>query len=348
MLHLIEHTLKDCIGMLPFLFLAYLLMEWLEHRAGARAARVLERSGAVGPVLGGLLGVLPQCGFSASAAGLYAGRVISAGTLLAVFLSTSDEMLPILISHGVPAGRVIKILAVKIGIAVAAGLLFDLILRAAHWDRAAHDKRRHHGDKHEHEHHHAHGQDSDRHDHHHEHDHHDHAHEHHEHHEHAHGHENHHHDHGGERPQTAIRELCEDNHCHCERGIFRSALMHTGQIFLYILLITFAFNVLIHSVGEDTVGAWLSAVPGLGQAIAGLIGLIPNCAASVIITQMYLEGVISSGCMMAGLLVGAGIGVMVLFRVNRRRMRDNLWLVLVLYVIGVLAGVLIDACGLVF
>ena len=325
MIHIIEHTLKDTITILPFLFLSYLLMEWLEHRAGERAARVLGRAGRVGPLLGGLLGVVPQCGFSASASGLYAGRVISAGTLIAVFLSTSDEMLPILISHRISAGRIALILAVKAGIAVVAGLLIDLL-----WCSA----RLRHGEQHGHVHH--------DHDHHHEHSHgHDHGHDH-----HAHHHEHHHGE--GERPQTAIHEMCESEGCHCERGIFLSALIHTLKIFGYILLITFLFTCLIETVGEERLGELLSSVPVVGQLVAGLIGLIPNCASSVVITQLYLQGIVSPGCMMAGLLVGAGIGVMVLFRVNHRHMLDNVRLVALLYAIGVLSGILIDAVGLVF
>ncbi len=317
MLHLIEHTLKDTLGILPFLFLSYLLMEWLEHKAGERTARVLKRSGKVGPLLGGLLGVVPQCGFSASAAGLYAGRVISAGTLLAVFLSTSDEMLPILISHRVPIGTIAMILGVKILIAAGAGMALDLL-----WRPSGHASHGHHGHAHKHEHEHHH----DHHDHHHEHEHH----------------------HGEERPQTAIHEMCESEGCHCDRGIFLSALIHTLKIFGFILLITFLFTCLIEAVGEERLGSLLSSLPVVGQLIAGLIGLIPNCAASVVITQLYLEGLISSGCMMTGLLVGAGIGVMVLFRTNHRHMKDNVRLVAILYGVGVAAGVLIDAIGFLF
>ena len=313
MLHLMEHTLKDTIGILPFLFLSYLLMEWLEHRAGERAACVLKRSGKVGPLLGGLIGVVPQCGFSASAAGLYAGRVISIGTLLAVFLSTSDEMLPILISHRAPIGTILLILGVKVLIAAVAGFNVDLLWRPS----------RHPSHGHAHGHAHGHGHD-------------------HEHHDHSHDHA-HHCEHGdGERPQTAIHEMCESEGCHCERGIFLSALIHTLKIFGFILLITFLFTALIETVGEDRLGTLLSSLPVIGQLIAGLIGLIPNCAASVVITQLYLEGLISMGCMMSGLLVGAGIGVLVLFRVNHRHMRDNMILVGILYAVGVLAGVLVD------
>ena len=317
MLHLIEHTLKDTLGILPFLFLSYLLMEWLEHKAGERTARVLKRSGKVGPLLGGLLGVVPQCGFSASAAGLYAGRVISVGTLLAVYLSTSDEMLPILISHRVPIGTIAMILGVKILIAAGAGMALDLL-----WRPSGHASHGHHGHAHKHEHEHHH----DHHDHHHEHEHH----------------------HGEERPQTAIHEMCESEGCHCDRGIFLSALIHTLKIFGFILLITFLFTCLIEAVGEERLGSLLSSLPVVGQLIAGLIGLIPNCAASVVITQLYLEGLISSGCMMTGLLVGAGIGVMVLFRTNHRHMKDNVRLVAILYGVGVAAGVLIDAIGFLF
>lgn len=311
MLHLIEHTLRDTLGILPFLFLSYLLMEWLEHRAGERAARVLKRSGRVGPLLGSLLGVVPQCGFSASAAGLYAGRVISVGTLLAIFLSTSDEMLPILVSHRVPAAEIFLILGVKVVIAAIAGSLLDLLWRPSHHVHHGHEHHHHH----DHEHHHNH-----------------------------HGHEHHHAE--GERPQTAIHEMCESEGCHCERGIFLSALIHTLKIFGFILLITFLFTALIETVGEDRLGTLLSSVPVVGQLIAGLIGLIPNCAASVVLTQLYLEGLISVGSMMSGLLVGAGIGVMVLFRVNHRHMKDNVRLVAILYAVGVLAGVLLDAVGI--
>lgn len=317
MLHLMEHTLKDTIGILPFLFLSYLLMEWLEHRAGERAACVLKRSGKVGPLLGGLIGVVPQCGFSASAAGLYAGRVISIGTLLAVFLSTSDEMLPILISHRAPIGTILLILGVKVLIAAVVGFIVDLLWRPS----------RHPSHGHAHGHVHGHGHD-------------------HEHHDHSHDHA-HHCEHGdGERPQTAIHEMCESEGCHCERGIFLSALIHTLKIFGFILLITFLFTALIETVGEDRLGTLLSSLPVIGQLIAGLIGLIPNCAASVVITQLYLEGLISMGCMMSGLLVGAGIGVLVLFRVNHRHMRDNVILVWILYAVGVLAGVLVDLIGI--
>jgi hypothetical protein len=292
-------------------------MEWLEHKAGERTARVLKRSGKVGPLLGGLLGVVPQCGFSASAAGLYAGRVISVGTLLAVYLSTSDEMLPILISHRVPIGTIAMILGVKILIAAGAGMVLDLL-----WRPSGHASHGHHGHAHKHEHEHHH----DHHDHHHEHEHH----------------------HGEERPQTAIHEMCESEGCHCDRGIFLSALIHTLKIFGFILLITFLFTCLIEAVGEERLGSLLSSLPVVGQLIAGLIGLIPNCAASVVITQLYLEGLISSGCMMTGLLVGAGIGVMVLFRTNHRHMKDNVRLVAILYGVGVAAGVLIDAIGFLF
>jgi hypothetical protein len=313
MWHLIEHTLKDTLGILPFLFLTYLLMEWLEHRAGAKTAQLLRRSGKIGPLLGGGLGLLPQCGFSASAAGLYAGGVISAGTLLAVFLSTSDEMLPILISHRVAGGRIVAILALKVAIAAVAGFLTDIFFH-----------RRYVGG-----HHHEHGSHN-----------HDHDHDHHHDHEHD-------HDHDHERPQTAIHELCESEGCHCDRGIWRSTLMHTLKVFGYILAITFLFTCLIEAVGEERLGGWLSSVPVLGQAVAGLIGLIPNCAASVVITGLYLDGMISTGCMMAGLLVSAGIGVMVLFRVNHRHMKDNVKIVALLYVVGVVAGVALDLLGIV-
>lgn len=291
MLDVILDTLLDSLKLLPFLFLTYLLMEWLEHRAGDKAKHFLERSGTFGPLLGSLLGAVPQCGFSASAAGLYAGGVITAGTLMAVFLSTSDEMLPILISHEASPLLILKILGIKVAVGVLVGFLTDFVLRLTRRADSANSEKEHD------------------------------------------------HDH--------IGELCEEDHCHCENGILRSALHHTLQIFVFILVISFLLNLVVFLVGEDKLAAFLSSVPGLSQALSGLVGLIPNCAASVVITEMYLEGILSTGSMLSGLLVGAGIGLLVLFRVNHKHLKDNLAFTVILYGAGVLTGILTDALGLV-
>ena len=142
-----------------------------------------------------------------------------------------------------------------------------------------------------------------------------------------------------------IEHLCEQHHCHCEKGILKSAVHHTLEIFIYILLISFALNLVIALIGEEVLGNLILSAPVLGELIAGLVGLIPNCAASVVITQLYLNGVLGSGAMMAGLLAGSGVGLLVLFRVNDNR-KENVKILTMLYAIGVVAGVLIDWIGI--
>ena len=275
----ISDTLTDVTKLLPFLFLTYLAMEYLEHKTGDKAAALVKRAGHFGPAIGGLLGMVPQCGFSTAASNLYAGRVITMGTLIAIYLSTSDEMLPVLISEQAPIGVIVRILLAKAAIGIVAGLLIDLLLRRK-------------------------------------------------------GTAEHHH----------IHEVCEHEHCGCEKSIFRSALFHTAWIALFILLITFALNLILFWVGEDALANLLLNRPVIGPLLAGLVGLIPNCAGSVAITQLYLEGVLDVGAAMAGLLTGSGVGLLVLFRVNHNR-KENLKILGLLYIIGVIAGAV---TGLVF
>lgn len=275
----ISDTFLDVIKLLPFLFLTYLAMEYLEHRAGEKTEALMRKAGHLGPVIGGALGVVPQCGFSAAASNLYAGRVITLGTLLAVYLSTSDEMLPVLISEHAPVGSIAGILLAKAGIGITAGLLIDLLLKK----KGGHD--------------------------------------------HAHG--------------SHIHEICEHEHCRCEKGIFRSALSHTVRIAIFILLITFLLNLLLFFAGEEALANVILNRPVAGTLLAGLVGLIPNCAGSVVITQLYLEGIIGIGSAMAGLLTGSGVGLLVLFRVNHHK-KENIRILGLLYGIGVLAGIVIE------
>lgn len=272
--------LLDTAKLLPLLFLTYLAMEFLEHKAEGKALRFLEKSGRFGPLLGALVGTVPQCGFSAAAANLYAGRIITLGTLLAVFLSTSDEMLPLLIAGNVKMTSVLLILGVKIVVGIAVGMLVDLVLRLRHKEESVH-----------------------------------------------------------------IDTLCEQDHCHCENGIFRSALHHTVHITLFILLVTLFVNAVVFFVGEDTVASLFYDRPVVGHILSALVGLIPNCAASVALTGFYLNGFITAGAMLAGLLPGAGVGLLVLFRVNRP-MKENFLILLLLFVVGVLAGLAVDLTGL--
>ncbi len=276
MLHIIEDSVMDSVKLLPFLFLAYLAMEYLEHRTGKGIQRWIGKADKASPVIGGLLGIVPQCGFSAAAANLYAGRVITLGTLMAIFLSASDEMLPILLSERAPLDTILEILLVKAILGMIAGIVIDWIRRRMRKESSG-----------------------------------------------------------------SIHDICEREHCHCERGIFLSALTHTFQIALFLLLITFCLNLLLYFMGEDVLAGLLSDKPVLGPILAGLVGLIPNCAGSVVITKLYLEGMLSMGAAMAGLLAGSGVGILVLFRVNRNR-KENLKILGLLYGIGVGAGILME------
>lgn len=276
----------DILRILPFLFLTYLAMEFLEHKAGDRAQYLVRKAGRLGPLAGGMLGVFPQCGFSAAASNLYAGRIITLGTLLSVFWSTSDEMLPILISQKAPAGMILRILGIKALIGMAAGMAVDFVVR----------KR----------------------------------------------------DPGREERHLKIEEMCDHQHCHCGEGkIWRSALSHTLQIALFILAVSLGLNILIGIVGEESIRSALGGRAMAGPAVAGLIGLIPNCAASVTLTQLYLEGLLSAGALIAGLLVGAGVGLLILFRVNEN-LGENLRITALLYAVGVISGIVIETAGLVF
>lgn len=268
-------TLLDTLKLIPFLFLTYLAMEYLEHKTGRKAQKLVRKAGRFGPVIGGALGIVPQCGFSAAASGLYAGRVITLGTLMAIYLSTSDEMLPILISEQAPVRTIVFILLAKAVIGIAAGFIIDLIFS------------------------------------------------------------------GRKEEEHHIHEICEQEHCHCEEGgIFRSALVHTAQISGFILIITFLLNLLFFFVGEDVLAGSILNRKILGPVLAAVVGLIPNCAGSVAITQLYLEGVIGTGAMLSGLLTGTGVGLLILFRVNHDR-KEDLKILGMLFFIGVLVGVVV-------
>lgn len=231
-----------------------------------------------------MLGIFPQCGFSVSATNLYAARVITLGTLIAVYLSTSDEMLPIFISEAVPITTILKILGIKLIIGMIAGFIIDFVLRIKNKNKQEENK---------------------------------------------------------------IVDLCEKEHCHCDHGIIRSSLKHTLNIFIFILLVTLIINMAMYFIGEEAIAGVLSGIPLLGPVIAGIIGLIPNCAASVILTQLYLENVINAATMIAGLLVGAGVGLLVLFRTNKG-LKENLKITGLLYGIGVISGIVIELVGIVF
>ncbi|MCX4340347.1 MAG: arsenic efflux protein [Lachnospiraceae bacterium] len=278
-LDVIYDTLIDSLRILPFLFLTYLAMECLEHWTGGRMQEIVRKSGKAGPAIGGLLGIFPQCGFSAAAANLYAGKVITLGTLLAVFLSTSDEMLPIMISENAGISLIVRILLTKLIFAVAVGFLADVLFP--------------------------------------------------------------------KKGEPQIGHFCEKHHCHCEKGIWRSAANHTWKIFLYLLAVSLILNYVIAAIGEDTMASFVSNRPVLGLFAAAIVGMIPNCASSVVLTHLYLGGVLGAGPLFAGLLAGSGVGYLVLFRVNEDK-KDNLRIFALLYGVGVAAGAVVEVLGVRF
>ena len=285
MLEILLDAALDTLKLLPFLFLTYLVLEFIEEKAEQGSLKLVRQSGVLGPILGSLLGIVPQCGFSASASNLFAQRLISAGTLIAVFLSTSDEILPILISSAVSPVTILKILGVKALAGMAAGLLAD---RLFHLCR-----------------------------------------------------------HEGER--IDLHELCEEENCGCEEhGIFLSALLHTLQIAGFVLAVNLLLGIVLHFVGEDTLSNLILNRPVIGPIIAGVVGLIPNCAASIVITELYLQDAMTAGSMMAGLLAASGVGMLVLFRINRRAMKDNVKLLLYTFFSAVLIGIVLDLLGAAF
>lgn len=271
---LLLDALIDSLKLLPFLFGAYLLIEWVEHRASGRLAHSLKKAGRFGPLVGALAGCVPQCGFSVVAANFYSGGIITMGTLVAVFLSTSDEALPILLAHPDQLWAVGALLGGKVAIGLFAGFLIDLLFRRS----VAEEQQLHH------------------------------------------------------------QEMC--SHCHCEQGIFRSALRHSLQIFLFLFGVSLALGAAIHFVGQERLSSLLMAGSIWQPLIAGIIGLIPNCASSVLITELYLSGALSFGAAMAGLCTGTGMGVLVLFRIHRN-WKENLQVLGLTMLFGVLAGELI-------
>ena len=301
----------DALKIFPFLLVTYILMEYLEHHTGEKTIKWLEQAGPFGPVLGAVLGVIPQCGFSAAASNLYAARVISTGSLIAVYLSTSDEMLPLLISTQAPPITIARILFAKAMIGLAAGIVIDLVSRKFKKNEKAdeklsaveHKEAETAGEK-GHEEHHKHG----------------------------------HH----------IHEMCEREHCDCEKdGIFVSALKHSMRIILFVIIISFLMNAFMAYIGIQgikyvTIGQSYGVI-----LLASLFGLIPNCGVSVALTQLYMGGVIGEGAVMAGLLVGAGVGLLVLMRVNRP-FKDTARIITLLWLIGLASGCIIRALGITF
>ena len=276
-------SVVDCVKLLPFLYLSYLVVEYAEHRMSQRTKELIYQAGKAGPLLGALIGIIPQCGFSAAAAGLFAGGMVSPGTLLSVFLSTSDEMLPIMVSEGISAAVILKILLVKVAVAAAAGLLTDLAVERLFGRRK-------------------------------------------------------------EMPEHP--HMCEHEHCGCgEHGIVYSALNHTIRTAGFLFVISLVIGLGMEWSGIAGASQGIAGIPVISEAFAGLVGLIPNCAASVLITQLFLEGIIGSGALFSGLICSAGTGLLVLYRENESK-KVNLAITGLLYAAGLLGGMIAGGLGI--
>ena len=277
----ILHGFVDTLKLVLFLFLTYLLMEFIEHKASDKVKDAMGRAGNLGPVIGGVFGAVPQCGFSAAAANLYTGRVITLGTLIAVFLSTSDEMLPILIAGNMKIGKILLIIVYKCAVGIAVGFAIDLSLRVMKIGRG----------------------------------------------------------------EINIDEICDNDECHCENGIVHSALHHTLSVSFFVLAVTLCVNALVFFIGDEALSGTLLSLPVLSHLLCALVGLIPNCASSVALTGLATSGVISTGAMLSGLFAGAGVGLLILFKMNRRT-RENVAVVAILVAVGVVFGLLGDLIGI--
>ncbi len=277
MIDVIMDGVIDTLKLLPYLFITFLILEFLEHKLSKKNEKILVKNKKFGPFIGGLLGGLPQCGFSTMAANLFSNRVITMGTLIAVFLATSDEMLPIMISEHVSVITILKIIGFKVLIGIIIGFIIDLIFK----------------EKKENIHHH-------------------------------------------------IHDMCVDDHCSChEDGMIVSSIKHVFKIGIFILIANVLINIIIFNIGEDHLSHILLHKNILTYFLASLVGLIPNCASSVIITELYLSKMITIGHLLAGLLPGSGVGILLLFRTNKN-IKTNMLILSIIYFVGVIVGILVD------
>lgn len=326
----------DTLKVFPFLLVTYLFMEWLEHGAGKKFERTIAKGGRVGPLIGALLGVIPQCGFSGAAATLYAGRVVTLGTLIAVFASTSDEMIPIMLSEAAPPALIGGILLVKVITGIVCGFALDFVLTKTgrlHTGLSSLKRHQGHGDNDIHELCEEEGCECS--------------------------------DEDSELLQPGRTDpaagslqprradpagegaLAAHNHGHGHghhHGIFVPALKHSVSVTIFIFVVTLGINLLAEA-GLEGALASVTQDPFLSPIVMALFGFIPNCAVSVGMTQLYLEGVMSGGALVSGLTVNSGIGLIVLFRTNRDS-NENLRIMAVMLAVGVLAGWVIQLVGL--
>ena len=281
-IHALKHTVLESLKLLPFLFLVFLFLEYIEHKMNEKSHELIHKAGNFGPLIGSVLGAVPQCGFSAMASNLYATRVITLGTLVSIFLSTSDEMFVIMLARADKSSitKGLVLISIKIVIALVVGFVIDFILKKKNV-----------------------------------------------------------------KESERIHDFCEQEHCKCEHGVLRSAIHHTLRVIFFIFIVSLLLNFVIEYFGEEILAKLLLKNSIFAPVLAGVVGLIPNCASSVIITEMYLSKAISFGSCLSGLLVGSGVGMLILFKVNRP-MKKNIFIAFFVFLIGVSFGVIADLIGI--
>lgn len=269
-------ALIDTAKLIPFLFLTFFLLEFIEHKLNKKNQKLLFKYQKLGPLFGGILGGLPQCGFSSMGANLFSGKVITMGTLVAIFLATSDEMFAIMLGENVNIVSILLIILAKVLIGIIVGFIVDFIYVS---------KRK--------------------------------------------------------QPVEEINCLCENEKCHCEESIIKSSFIHTFSTTIFVLIFNLCLGYIVECFGEKIILDLLQS-SGLFKYFAlSLVGLIPNCASSVIITEVYIKGMISIGALFAGLLSGSGVGILLLFKNNKNK-RENFIILGIIYVTGVIIGTIID------
>lgn len=277
MQEIILDTIFDCLKILPFLFIAFLIIEFFEHKLSHKTEITIKKAGKFGPLIGSILGALPQCGFSVLATNLYITRIISLGTLIAIYLSTSDEMLPILIAEKAPLNNILLLVIIKIIIGLICGFFIDLIVRK-------------------------------------------------------------------EEPKEHF-EICKHDHCDCEHGIILSSIKHTLKTLIFIFIITFVLNAAFHYIGENNIKHIFDKTNFFTPFIAGLIGLIPNCGSSIILTELYISDILPLSSALAGLLANSGVALLILFKSNPD-IKENIKIISILYLISVITGLLLKMFGI--
>lgn len=265
-------TCLDSLKLIPFLFVAFLIIELFEHKLAKKTKESIIKTKKFGPIVGALLGAIPQCGFASVATNLYVTRIISLGTLISIYLSTSDEMLPILLSHNTPIKDILVILGIKVAIGMLMGVIIDFLIR---------------------------------------------------------------------KQEKGEFSICDDDKCDCKDSIIKSSIIHTLKTIIFIFLVTLLLNILMSYISEDVLSNIFMKKSLFAPIFASLIGLIPNCASSVVITEFYLNGIITMGTCIAGLLTNAGLALIVLFKTNKN-IKENIGILSIIYLIGVISGIIIN------